>query len=93
MSKVANCDLRSLAYVRHGSVLEGESPLRAVRIGTASLGKGVHREVESEGSRWQNRVVTNRNRIQGRCIRVTQRWMEKPNNKPDECRGRSGMAL
>ena len=30
--------------------LGGESPLRAVMTGTASLSKGVHREVESEGS-------------------------------------------
>ena len=28
-------------YARHEVVLEGESPLRAVRIGTVSLGKGV----------------------------------------------------
>ncbi len=28
--------------------LGGESPLRAVMTGTASLSKGVHREVESE---------------------------------------------
>jgi hypothetical protein len=36
---------------RHGAVLGGESPLHAVEVGSASLGKGVHREVESEGSR------------------------------------------
>ncbi len=36
---------------RHGAVLGGESPLSAVEIGRTSLGKGVHREVESEGSR------------------------------------------
>ena len=35
---------------RHGAVLGGESPLYAVDIGNTSLGKGVHREVESEGS-------------------------------------------
>jgi hypothetical protein len=28
----------------------GESPLQAVVTGTVRLGKGVHREVESEGS-------------------------------------------
>ena len=32
-------------------ILGGESPLHVVEIGSASLGKGVHREVESEGSR------------------------------------------
>jgi hypothetical protein len=31
--------------------LGGESPLHAVEIGSASLGKGVHREVKSEGGR------------------------------------------
>ena len=35
---------------RHGTVLGGGSPLSAVEIGRTSLGKGVHREVESEGS-------------------------------------------
>ena len=35
---------------RHVVHLGGESPLRAVMTGTASLSKGVHREVESEGS-------------------------------------------
>ncbi len=34
----------------HNVILGGESPLHAVEIGSASLGKGVHREVESEGS-------------------------------------------
>jgi hypothetical protein len=31
--------------------LGGESPLHAVEIGSASLGKDVHRKMESEGSR------------------------------------------
>ena len=35
---------------RHVMHLGGESSLRAVVTGTASLGKGVHREVGSEGS-------------------------------------------
>ncbi|CCN74905.1 hypothetical protein VIBNISO65_1180112 [Vibrio nigripulchritudo SO65] len=35
------------------------------RAGTVSLCKGVHREVKSEGSKWQNLVVTNRNLIVG----------------------------
>ena len=34
----------------YGAVLGGASPLHAVEIGSASLGKGVHREVESEES-------------------------------------------
>ena len=75
---------------RHDVVLGGESPLWAVEIGTTSLGQGVHREMESEGSRGRNDVVTNRNRIQGRCYRVTQHWMEKPNNRSDVSSGRSG---
>ena len=36
---------------RHGAVLGGESPLHAAEVGSASLGQGVHREGESEGSR------------------------------------------
>lgn len=40
--------------------LGGESPPHAVETGSASLGKGVHREVESEESWWRNKVVTNR---------------------------------
>ena len=35
---------------RHVKHLGGESPLRAVMAGTASLSKGAHREVGSEGS-------------------------------------------
>jgi hypothetical protein len=34
----------------HGAKLGGESPLRAELRRFVSLGKGVHREVESEGS-------------------------------------------
>ncbi len=40
----------SYPMARHVVHLGGESPLRAVMTGTASLSKGVHREVESEGS-------------------------------------------
>ena len=35
------------------------------RAGTVSLCEGVHREVKSEGSKWQNLAVTNRNLIVG----------------------------
>lgn len=35
------------------------------RAGTVSLCKGVHREVESEGRKWQNIGLTNRNLIVG----------------------------
>ena len=34
----------------YGAVLGGESPLHTVETGSASLSKGVHREVESEES-------------------------------------------
>ena len=50
----------------HGVELGGESPLRAELRRFVSLGKGVHREVGSEGSRWQNKAVTDRNRIKGK---------------------------
>jgi len=36
---------RQLGVVRHGTLIGGKSPLRAVSIETASLGKDVHREV------------------------------------------------
>lgn len=48
---------------RHGTVLGGESPLYAVEIGNTSLGKGVHREVESEEADDITRVMTNRQSI------------------------------
>jgi len=37
-------------FARHVLYLGGENSLRAVMSGTARLGQGVHREVESEGS-------------------------------------------
>ena len=42
---------RGALCAEHGVDLGGESPLHAVETGSASLGKGVYREVESEGSR------------------------------------------
>jgi hypothetical protein len=36
---------------KHGVDLGGGSPLHTVETGSVSLGKGVHREVEFEGSR------------------------------------------
>ena len=42
----------------HGVELGGESPLWAELNRSISLGKGVYREVESEGSRWQSKAVT-----------------------------------
>jgi hypothetical protein len=42
---------RGALCAEHGAVLGGESPLHTVETGSVSLGKGVHREVESEGSR------------------------------------------
>jgi len=56
-------EIQESLCAKHGAVLGGESPLHAVEIGSASLGKGVHREAESEGSRRRNKVVTNRNWI------------------------------
>jgi hypothetical protein len=47
------CKARNQGYLkcaRHGAVLGGESPLHAVEVGSASLGKGAHREMGSEGS-------------------------------------------
>ena len=58
--------------------------------GTASLSKGVHREVESEGSLWQNSDPTNRNQIEGRRSRVTRPWTGRPGSHPDMCAGKSG---
>ena len=40
----------NIMCAEYGAVLGGESPLHAVETGSASLGKGVHREVESEES-------------------------------------------
>ena len=39
-----------LMCAEYGANLGGESPLHAVDVGSASLGKGVYREVESEES-------------------------------------------
>ena len=39
---------------QHGHVLVGESPIWGLIVPTISQGQGVHREVESEGSRRQN---------------------------------------
>src|SRR6185437_4565120 len=44
LAKLLPCD------ARHGVILSGASSQQADLIGTASLGKGVRREVESEGS-------------------------------------------
>jgi len=43
-------------------------------------GKGVHREVKSEGSRRQSSGLTNRNRIEGRKQEVRLQQKLKPNN-------------
>ena len=47
----------------HSINLGGESPLWAESNWSISLGKGVFREEESEGSRWQNKAMTHRNQI------------------------------
>ncbi|MBK6996075.1 MAG: hypothetical protein IPH31_14540 [Lewinellaceae bacterium] len=46
-------------------------------------GKGVHREVESEGSRRQNPGPTNRNHIQGHFARVSLQNKTKPYRCPE----------
>jgi hypothetical protein len=71
----------------------GGSPLRAAVSGTASLGKGVRREAESEGSRRQSQDSTNRNRIEGRRGGVTRQWTGMPDTHPDTRVGKSGEAL
>ena len=48
---------------RHGNELEDESSLLAQRGEQLAEGKGVHREVESEGSWKQNAALMNKNRI------------------------------
>ena len=56
----------SCRYARHEHCLTGESPEQALIAGIAQpKDKGVHRKVESEGSRRQTSELTNRNFIQG----------------------------
>lgn len=58
---------------RHAHKLGGVSPLQALQCELLAKGKGVHREVESEGSRMLLRKIdsgqssepTNRNLIKG----------------------------
>ena len=45
----------------HGAYLGGESPLWGLQCQPLAEGKGVHREVESEGSRRQNPEPRNTN--------------------------------
>ena len=61
-------ELSIIWCARHGAHLGGASPLLALSMGIASLCKGVYREVESEGSKWRNLVMTNRNHIVGYYI-------------------------
>ena len=58
--------------------------------GTASPGKGVRREAESEGSRKQNSDLTNRNWIQGSHGGVTRPWTGRPGSHSDIRVSRSG---
>ena len=46
---------RSFWCARHGQQLSGERPERARQQEALAEGKGVHREVESEGSRMSRR--------------------------------------
>ena len=51
-------------FARHGRALTGASPEHAQVVGNVQLNsKGVHREVESEGSCKQTLGPTDRNRI------------------------------
>ena len=55
----------SFLCARHVHRLDGERPLQALQWELLAEGKGVHCEVESEGSRRQTLGPTNRNRIKG----------------------------
>ena len=56
--------IKESACARHGQVLTGESPeCRSISAKHIAKGKGVHREVESEGSRRQTSGLTDRNHI------------------------------
>ena len=57
------CDRGFFGCARHVRRLDGERPLQALQWELLAEGKGVHREVESEGSRRQTLGPTNRNRI------------------------------
>ncbi len=63
---------------RHGNELEGESPLLARRGEQLAEGKGVHREVESEGSWRQNAALMNKKRIR-RTWRISRPVTTKSN--------------
>jgi len=72
---------------QHGRRLGGESPLYAWQRGVLAKSKGVHREVESEGSWRQSPDLTNRNRIEGHLG-----WVSLQNKtKPDRCPERQGV--
>ncbi len=60
----------------------GFSPLQAVMSGTASLWQLRYREVSWEGSRRQMSDWTNRNRIEGLCLRVREQWIPMPDTHP-----------
>ena len=69
-----HADSRSFRCARQEQQLSGERPQRARQQEALAEGKGVHREVESEGSRMsaeknaggQTPEPTNRNHIEGR---------------------------
>jgi len=56
-------NLFAFVVLEHENYPHGESPLQALQWELLAKGKGVHREVESEGSRRQILGPTNRNRI------------------------------
>lgn len=50
--KILNIFIVNILHMcaKHGAFSSGASPLLALSMGITSLGKGVHREVKSEGS-------------------------------------------
>ena len=62
-----------------------KSPNRPDSGKVTAKGKGVHREVESEGSRWQTVGPMNKNLVEGWKAGVMLQWKQKPDNYPN-CR-------
>ena len=75
---VRECGRVDFRCARHGNKLEGESPLLARRGEQLAEGKGVHREVESEGSWRQNAALMNKKRIR-RTWRISRPMTTKSN--------------
>ncbi len=63
---------------RHGTEISGESPPRAELKRFTSLDKGKFARACHEGSGWQNKGVTNRHPVAGRCGWVAWHQTEYP---------------